>query len=222
MVLFGFFTVLIMAIVAYAHTREGVFTAFLMTCNVCLSGLVAFGYWEPLADQLEGALGQTFLHGFEDVMCLMLLFSVTFLVLRWLTNLLAPTHMIYHPVILQGGGAFFGLVTGYLVSGFLVCMIQTLPLSETFSGFDISKERESLFSRGLPPDRVFLGGLRRAGAYAFTFRKNGWYQNDDWNEDPAADSGSIYDRYYTFDKYGTFELRYARYRRLDESGYPKT
>ena len=100
--------------------RGIVFTAFLMTCNVCLSGLVAFGYWEPLADQLEGVLGQSFLHGFEDVICLMLLFSLTFLVLRWLTNMLAPTHMTYHPVILQGGGAFFGLVTGYLVSGFLV------------------------------------------------------------------------------------------------------
>src|SRR5438876_10149593 len=102
MFLLGFCTVLIMAIVAYAHTREGVFTAFLMTCNVCLAGLVAFGFWEPLAGQLDDMLAQSFLRGYEDAFCLMLLFSLTFLLLRWITNSLAPSLMSYHPFVLQG------------------------------------------------------------------------------------------------------------------------
>ncbi|HMC65480.1 MAG TPA: CvpA family protein [Gemmataceae bacterium] len=223
MVLFGFFTVLIMIIVGYAHAREGVFTAFLMTCNVCLAGLVAFGFWEPIADELDGLLADSFLHGVEDAFCLMVLFSLTFLLLRWISNVLAPTQMSYHPVVLQGGGAFFGLVTGYLVSGFLLCMIQTLPLPESFAGFDVSREREGL-SRVLPPDRVWLAGLRRAGAYTFSFGRNGWYQGGEWTDDPARDQAgqSLSDKYFTFDKYATFELRYARYRRLDETGQPRT
>ena len=45
--------------------------------------------------------------------------------------------------------------------------------------------------------------MHRAGAYAFS------------NQEPKPDpSASYYDRYLTFDKYGNFEMRYARYRRV--------
>ena len=64
-----------------------------------------------------------------------LLFLVTLALLRGLTNSLAATEMDFPPAVQQGGAAFFGVVTGYLVAGFLVCAIQTLPLSERFLGF---------------------------------------------------------------------------------------
>ena len=39
----AFFSVLMMLIVAYAHWREGLFTAFCYCVNVILAGLITFG-----------------------------------------------------------------------------------------------------------------------------------------------------------------------------------
>jgi hypothetical protein len=65
----------------------------------------------------------------------------------------------------------------------------------------------SALRRVLPPDRVWLGLMYRAGAYAFS------NQEDDRPLNPTT----LYDKYYTFDKYGTFELRYRRYRRYTDA-----
>ena len=105
------------------------------------------------------------------------------------------------------GGAIFGLLTGYLVAGFLVCLMQTLPLSVDFLGFDPRySTSEGPLRKFLPPDRVWLGMMCRAGAYAFS-------SDVDLKalDDTSADK--FIQKYKTFDKYATFEHRYARYRR---------
>ena len=50
-----------MGIVAYAFWREGPLTAFAMCVNVLLAGLLAFNFWEPIADLLDPAFSDTFL-----------------------------------------------------------------------------------------------------------------------------------------------------------------
>src|SRR5947209_942341 len=82
-------TLIIMALVAYAFLREGVFTACMMFCNVFIAGLVAFNFWEPLAAQLESPLAGSFLAGFEDFLCLLTIFSIVLGVLRTATNAIA-------------------------------------------------------------------------------------------------------------------------------------
>src|SRR5262245_21888968 len=134
--LLGIFTVAIMAVVAYAHIREGLFTTFAMLVNVLLAGLVAFNFWEPIATGLEPAFAGTFLRGYEDSLCLVVLFCGTLALLRWLTNSLAPSEVEYYPVLLRGGSVAFGALTGYLASGFLICVLQTLPWHENFLYFD--------------------------------------------------------------------------------------
>jgi Colicin V production protein len=210
--LLGFVTVVIMLSVAYAYLREGLFTACTMAINVFLAGLVAFNFWEPLASILDPMLAGTFLHGYEDAFCLVPLFSLTLGFLRALTNNLAGSRVEFQGWLQSGGGILFGLITGYLVSGFLVCVLQTLPWHENFMFFEPKYEtgREHLFRHVLPPDRVWLGLMHRAGAYAFSN-----------HEDPKqAASPLYYDRYVTFDKYGNFELRYARYRRYGDNRGP--
>ncbi len=207
--LLGFLTILIMLAVGYAYVREGLFTAAVMCCNVLLAGLITFNFWEPLADLVDPLLSGTFLHGYEDAACLMALFCLTLGLMRLITNSLASTVIPFPLLIHHGGGVLFGMITGYLVSGFLVCMLQTLPWYENFLFFQPKYERgtEHVVRRVLPPDRVWLGLMHRGGAYAFA------------NEvDPAvANPQSPYERYITFDKYATFELRYARLRRYTDS-----
>jgi hypothetical protein len=199
--LLGFFTIVIMGIVAFAHFREGLVTAFAMTCNVFLSGLVAFNFFEPLADALDPLFADNFLHGYEDFLTLVVLFCVTLGLLRWTTNFLLASEIQFHPAVLQGGGAFFGLISGYLTAGILVCALQTLPWHEHFIGFSTGMEDPSApvspLRRLLPPDRVWLAMVHRAGLVSLA-------------TPDAAEKRA------TFDWNGSFEQRYARFRRYRE------
>jgi hypothetical protein len=187
-------TAAVMLIVAYSFFREGVLTALTMLVNVLVAGLVAFNFWEPLADQLEPALAGTVLAGFEDAACLFGLFALTLGVLRLVTNNLANSELEMPPLAQQFGAAGVGLVTGYLLAGFLLCMVQTLPLGEKFLGFDPEVVGDGpKLRRLLPPDRLWLGMMSRAGA------------------GPLSQAETP-----TFDAQGTFELRYARLRRVKE------
>jgi hypothetical protein len=62
-------------------------------------------------------------------------------------------------------------------------------------------------SRFLPADRVWLATMRRAGAFAFANRVDPPFREE---TDPDK-------RYMTFDKYGSFVPRYARYRRYTDN-----
>jgi hypothetical protein len=202
----GFLTILIMTAVTYAFWREGLLTACTMCINVFLAGLIAFNFFEPLADVLDPMFAENFLHGYEDALCLMLLFGFTLGILRLLTNTIAAFDLEFPPVLLRAGGVVFGLATGYLASGFIVCVFQTLPWHENFMGFDPKIVPSSQSARSiLPPDRVWLALMQRAGAYTFA---------NSVDED-VRDPGTPYERYVTFDKYATFELRYALYRRYN-------
>jgi hypothetical protein len=195
----GLLTVLVMAILAYAFWREGPLTAFAMCCNVLVAGLLAFNLFEPIADLLEPAFADNFMAGTEDGLALMLVFWPALMLFRWMTNSLASTHMEYPAVLYRGGAVFFGLVAGYLVSGFLLCAFQTLPFQQDFLGFTPYVRGESSGARRvLPPDLVWLAMMQRL------------------SRGPLSTGGE--DGPTVFDKNGNYELRYARYRRLDESG----
>jgi len=214
--LLGAFTVIIMLAIAYAFLREGLFTAFTMFFNVFLSGLVAFNFFEPLAERLQTAFTGTFLLGYEDMLCLVGLFCLTLGILRLATNTFANSVIEYPEMLQRVGGALFGLATGYLFCGFFLCCLQTLPWHRNFMDFQpgFDSDSPSALRDVLPPDRVWLATMCRAGAYAFF----------DGSEDPAQPPGAatFIDRRITFDKDGTFELRYARYRRYTDQGPPLT
>src|SRR5436305_11998949 len=121
------FTLILMFITAYAFMVEGVFGAFCMFVNVIVAGLVAFNFWEPLASYLEPNFFATVLQGYEDALCLTAVFWLTLVLLRVATTQFAPLELEVHPTAQRAGGALFGMLAGYLVSGFLLCVFQTLP-----------------------------------------------------------------------------------------------
>jgi len=201
-------TILIMLIVAYAQFREGLFTAFTMLVNVMLAGLIAFNFWEPLADMLDSSLKDSFIDGFQDLVVMIVLFCAALGLLRSATNNLANKQIAFPATLNQFGAAGIGLVTGYLVSGFLLCALQTLPWHRNFMEFEPRRPSEGEIRRLLPPDRVWLALMHYAGA-------NGFARSAD---NDAADSP--FDRYPTFDRSGRFELRYFRYRRYSDKTGP--
>jgi hypothetical protein len=201
-------TIIVMLVVAYVYWREGLLTACCMCVNVFLAGLITFNFFEPLAGELEGMFRGSFLAGYEDAVCMTLLFAGTLGALRWVTNNLANTDLDYPALVLRAGNVFFGVLTGYLVSGFLVCMLQTLPWQENFMGFEpkVARKGEGDGSRRLlPPDRVWLALMHRAGAKPLSRSPD--------PDNPEAPPP-------TFDPHGTFELRYARFRRYADDRNP--
>ncbi len=187
------FTLAVMLIVGYSYFREGLLTSLATLVNVFISGLVAFNFFEPLAEQLETTFNGTFLQGTEDAVALFVLFLAPLALLRWVTNNLANQEIEMPALVQQFGASAVALLTGYLLAGFLVCMLQTLPWGEHFLGFNAQVEKETSIRRLIPPDRVWLAMMNRAG--------NG----------PLAQSDSP-----TFDPEGTFELRYSKMRRVKE------
>ena len=191
-------TIVIMLIVAYAFYLQGVLTAFCMMVNVFLAGLIAFNFWEPIAKQLEQPFNGSVVQGFEDFICLVGLFSVTLILLRLATNAFAPTEPDLHPALQQGGAIACGLLTGYLVAGFLSCALQTLPVEEDFFGFSARVGRSGDGIRGvMPPDRVWLALMRRGSTGPLS----------------ASDEG--------FDPRAYFELGYQRHRRFGTNREPQ-
>ncbi len=205
------FTILIMVGVAWAFLREGVFTAATMFVNVLLAGLLTFNFWEPLADTLAGPSGQSFLKGYEDVLAMVGLFCVFLGGLRTLTNNLAKTKVEFPGGVDQVGAAVFGLLTGYLVSGFLVCALQTLPWGQHFLDFELRASNEPAFRSVMPPDRVWLALMHRAGTHSFGRAE---LSEQERAETPASTDAADY--YRTFDRFGTFESNYYRFRRVPD------
>jgi uncharacterized membrane protein required for colicin V production len=199
---------ILMGVGFYAGFREGVFTSFCMLVNAFLAGLVAFNFFEPIAAWLESVFRGSPLLGYEDFLALATLFVVTFMLLRLVTNNLSNRLIDLPARPQQFGGGGVGLLAGYWIGGFFLCSLQTLPWHESFLDFEPRTESESGLRAVWPPDRAWLSLMRFAGANCLA-----------WSE-IAADAATRYDRFETFDRAGTFELRYQRYRRYNDSRGP--
>ena len=179
--------------VAYAHLREGLFTAFTVLVNVLLAGLLAFNFWPPIANVLEPEFQGSSLAGYEDALCLVGLFALALGGLRLATMQLANREVRFAPGIDRGGAAACGALTGYLAAGFLTCVFQTLPWQENFWGF--SPHTESGIS-GASPDQLWLSLMVRS-------HRGGFNPGDDQTK-------VFYD----------FEKNYALYRRYTNEREP--
>ena len=197
-------TLVIMLAAAYASYRNGLFTSVAMLFMTLISGLVAFGFWEPLSNLFDLAFQQNLraLAGAEDFVVLTLLFGVSFLLMRLAYQYLAPEMIDEHGALQHFGGAFFGLIMGYLVSGVLICAMQTLPLDERFLDFQPREPGEPGWRSLFPGDRLWLAMMKHASSGSFS-----------WKEDKEEGNGGPV----TFDREATFELRYMRYRRTTDS-----
>src|SRR5260370_8888973 len=160
--MFSIITILNMLAVAYAEFREGIFTAFTMLVNVMLAGLIAFNFWEPLAELTDASLKESFLDGFQDLFFMIFLFCLSLGLLRAITNNLANRQIFFPAVPQQFGAAGVGLLTGYLVSGFLLCALQTLPWHQNFMEFEPRHRDEGNMRRFFPPDRPPLPPMHYA------------------------------------------------------------
>ncbi len=195
-------SVLVIAGVAWASLQESLLVAVARCANVMISGIVAFGFYEPCADYIEPLVAGTFLEGTEDALSLAGVFAISAALLRMMVDNLADQDIEMAALPQQIATALVSVVTGYFLSGFLAVMLSTLPLPEKYLGHDPTGGLDEPIglTKVLPGDRVWLALMHRLGGTG-SFGAGG-------------DST-------TFDPDGTFPLRYARLRRVkDEPAGP--
>src|SRR5262245_34283352 len=193
-----FLTIVVMLFVAFTCVQEGVFTSVCTLINIMLAGLLTYWAFEPLADEMEVMFSGTFLEGFEDCLCMVGLFCLSFGLLRLATNSLAYTVPDYADYLNRGGALVVGLLAGYLLAGFLIVAISTLPFPKNSEQFDTRIDptaANALVRSRLPPDRLWLALMQHASLKPL-----------------------VWEGHTTFDPNSNFLLRYYRYHRKEADG----
>jgi hypothetical protein len=203
---------LIIGIVVYAMMREGVFNALCNLFGVVFAGTVSFHCYPSFANTLEDSFAGSFLANYEDAVALLGVFALVLLLFRVVTNLIANRELDIPPQISQIAGGCVGAVTGYLMAGFLVVALQTMPWEERFLGYVpppddeqvhyMDERAHSISNKVFPPDQVWLKMMKRANETVF---------EDDDRPDPEYQDGL----------FSEFTYKYAKYRRLGPDGVPR-
>ncbi len=138
---------------------EGMWSNALRLINMVTAGLIAMNFFEPLAGFLEDNISSSMSY-FLDFVSLWLLFCVSLLVLRILTDYTVSRVKVRFPqAIDHWGGIAFGVLGGWFMVCFVTASLHTAPLARNFlfDGFKVPPEK-NLF--GVAPDWQWLGFVR--------------------------------------------------------------
>ncbi len=133
---------------------KGLWSNALSAMNVLLSGLVAFGFYMPLATLASDNGMASFTHVL-DFLCLWVLYVVAFIFLHRIASaLLSPTQMRFKYPIDTIGGPVMAAVTGWLMTGIVAATLHAAPFDkDCFGGVFADLNRSSTLTN---PDLAWL------------------------------------------------------------------
>lgn len=122
----GFLFVFFFIIIAMMWP-EGLWSNAITFINTLFSGLVAWNYFEPLANKLEKSLGSmTYV---VDFLAFWLLFAVAFNVLRIFTDQISKKKARFRKPVDLGGSATFAFLTALLLVTLACASMHFAPLA---------------------------------------------------------------------------------------------
>lgn len=125
-------TALLMLGIMYALASEGLWGAALMFFNVLFSALIAFNFYEPLADLL--AKNVSAMAGYADTLCLLGLFIVSIVIFRIVTETIAPAMVRFPLPLYHAGRWLFGFLTGAVTIAIVLLAFETSPVHKKMFG----------------------------------------------------------------------------------------
>jgi hypothetical protein len=152
----------------YALMSEGLWGAALMFFNVLFASLIAFNFYEWLAEMAAG-LG-AWATGYADTFCLLVVFIVVLIVLRLTTESIAPAMVRFPTPIYHLGRILFGAATAFMVSGFLLLTFHTSPVHKKMFGVVDYKYGPPF---GWALDRNWLSFFQYTSGQVFANREEG-------------------------------------------------
>ncbi len=112
---------------------QGLFSSLIMSVLSLVAALIAFNYYEPLGDKLNG-IGLA-PYGSEGI-SLMALFLLSLLVMRLASDRFIKGNMKFPLLVDRIASAFFGLITGLVIAGIVAIGFQLLPTPAKLLGYD--------------------------------------------------------------------------------------
>jgi hypothetical protein len=118
-------TVVLILGMTYALMSEGLWGACLMFFNALFATMITLNFYEPLA-QVIGT-NMEFLSGYADALCILLIFTVSLLIMRLLTEYLAPAMVRFPMPLYHVGRVIFGLGGGLITAGMIWLALDASP-----------------------------------------------------------------------------------------------
>ena len=154
--------ILIVVGLTYMHFLQGAFTsAISFTCALAAT-LVAFGYYENVVNMMAQS-------GFADYaagMSIILLFTITYAVLRVLADILVPGNISLQLYVEKAGAVLFGVLAAMMAAGTFAIALQLMPFGPTIWGFAPYEVRD----RDVRVPAALVG--RNRGSDAFVFEES--------------------------------------------------
>jgi hypothetical protein len=125
------FVIVIVVGVAYFHYVQGALTSVISAFCAVVGVLVAFGYYE----QLLAAVGHGQYADYAAGSLLLVLYAVTYLVLRVIFDLVVQGNISLHLYVEKATAVIAGLVAGVLCGGVFATAAQMMPLGASPGGY---------------------------------------------------------------------------------------
>lgn len=123
--------VLLILALAFYQSIQGLFSAMILAILALLCALLALNYYEPLAEWLLTKWRSGYVYGIS----LLGLYVVLLLGLRELFDRLVPGNVVLGLWTGRVGGFLVGLVSGTIMVGMILLVVQLLPLPARFLGY---------------------------------------------------------------------------------------
>ncbi len=165
---------LLILVIAYLQAIQGLFSALIMMIVSILSAVVAFNFYQPLA---EAFLYERIPEAAEGI-ALAVLFIVPLIGLRLGLDALITKNIELNKWVDLGGGGFLGLIAGIICTGVLTTAMQMFPFDKailSYEPFDGSLARSSSITPFSPDqftvrlfDSLSNGGLTSGDNTSFS------------------------------------------------------
>ena len=135
---------------------QGLWSNVVTLVNLLLAIMLAFNYFEPVAQQLDGL--EPSLTYLWDFVALWALFALSFGLLRAVTDMLSRTRVAFDFWVETVGRSITAVWIAWLFIGFICATMHTAPLGPHPLGFQPKPKAGNFL--GLAPDRHWLGFMQ--------------------------------------------------------------
>jgi uncharacterized membrane protein required for colicin V production len=151
----------------YVLTSEGLWGSALMFFNVLFGAMIAFNFYEPLASLIDSTgIGW----GFSDTLCLLGLFCISVVLLKMISETIAPAMVRFPTPVYHAGRLIFGAAGALVTVAFVLLSFHAAPVhKKIFTA--ITYDSKPPFGLGL--DHQFLGFFQYQTGAVFTMLGSG-------------------------------------------------
>lgn len=160
--LFDFIVVALILGFTYVMMSEGLWGSALMFFNVLFGAIIAFNFYEPVAQIIVD--NASFIAHLADMISLMLLFSATVMVLRVATEYLAPAMIRFPTPVYHIGRFIFAFGTSVIVWSIILLGLHAAPVHQQIFGVVDYKHKPPF---GLGIDHMWLAFFQKTTGDVF-------------------------------------------------------